>query len=117
MSKTIFGNRLKKLRQDKELSQIQLAKLFNCDQTTISQLELSKIEPNLETLEKLSILFEVTTDYLIGISDDITAYNGKKKKTDYEYKYEYKYEYAKVKHTTSQPKKRLSTKTIKTPKN
>jgi transcriptional regulator with XRE-family HTH domain len=105
MSKNIFGKRLKRLRQERELSQIQLAKLLNCVQTKISKLELNVLEPDLETLEKLSILFEVTTDYLIGISDDITAYNGKKKKTDYEYKYEYKDDYAKVKHTTSQPKK------------
>lgn len=64
-----FKERLKELRLEKELSQIQLAKHLNISQRSVSNWETGVRQPDFETLEKLAKFFAVTTDYLLGISD------------------------------------------------
>lgn len=61
-------NVFKELRKEKGLTQVQLANLLNLDQTTISKWELNKALPDVNTLCKLSSLFDVSTDYLLGLS-------------------------------------------------
>lgn len=60
-----FGQRLKKLREQKNLSQEELAHLFNLSQSTIAYYELDKKEPSKKTIVKLANFFNVTTDYLL----------------------------------------------------
>lgn len=73
MSK-IFGQRLKELRLDKNLTQQQLAQYFNTSKVTISAWELDKQEPCIEDIKKLAEILETSTDYLLGfISYDGTA--------------------------------------------
>ena len=64
-----FAKRLKELRKEKELLQIDLAKALKTTQRKISYWENEKIEPDLSSLWKLSDYFEVSIDYLIGKSD------------------------------------------------
>ena len=61
-------NTIKKLRQEKELTQVQLAGLLKIDQTTVSKWELEKALPDPQMLIKLSDFFDVSTDYLLGLS-------------------------------------------------
>jgi transcriptional regulator with XRE-family HTH domain len=70
MSK-IFSERIRKLRQDKELSQAKLATILKTHQQTIDRWEHGKLQPDLETLIALANLFDVTIDYLVGTSNDI----------------------------------------------
>lgn len=63
-------NRIKELRQSQNLTQKELAEKVGFNQTAIGKYERNELEPNLETLKKLSILFECSIDYLIGHSDD-----------------------------------------------
>lgn len=60
--RTIF----KDLRKSKSLTQMELAKLFNIDQTTVSKWEVGKAIPDYDTLQKLADFYEVSVDYLLG---------------------------------------------------
>lgn len=59
-------NRLRELRQKHKYSQTQLAALVNVHQTAVSQWELGKSIPDIETLIKLSEVYGVSIDYLLG---------------------------------------------------
>ena len=62
--------RLKELRLDKGLKQSELANILMTTQATIGKYERGDLEPNLDFLKKLADFFEVSTDYLLGRSDD-----------------------------------------------
>ena len=64
-----FTIKLKELRTEKNLSQKELAELLNVSQRSISNWENGEREPNFEMLVAIAQFFEVTTDYLLGISD------------------------------------------------
>lgn len=59
---------LRYLRKQKKLSQLDLAKIFNVAQNTVSQWENGERKPDLDILVKLAQFFNVTTDYLLGKS-------------------------------------------------
>lgn len=63
-------NRIKELRQSLNLTQKELAEKVGFNQTVIGKYERGELEPNLETLKKLSSIFECSIDYIIGHSDD-----------------------------------------------
>lgn len=68
-----YGERLKKLRESKKLSQQQLAEKLNINRSTYARYELGQTQPDFETLEKLADFFEVSTDYLLGRTDEKTV--------------------------------------------
>lgn len=61
--------RIKELREEKGLSQKQLAEAIGLKHQTISHYENGRLEPNLETIEKLCNYFDVSAGYLLGIED------------------------------------------------
>ena len=63
-------NKIKELRAEIGLTQSKLAKLLGVNQTAIGKYERGDLEPNIENLIKLSNIFEVSVDYLIGSVDD-----------------------------------------------
>ena len=63
------GNRIKELRVNRGLSQLQLGNLVNVSQDTVSLWENFKSLPTAETIIKLSNLFDVSADYLLGLQD------------------------------------------------
>jgi len=66
---TKFPKILKELRIEKNLSRKELANLVFVSIRTISYWELGQRECNFEQLIKLSKVFGVTTDYLLGLED------------------------------------------------
>ncbi len=64
-----FANRLKELRIEKSYSQSELAKLLNVDQRTISNWENAVREPDFDMLIKITLLFDASADYLLGLTD------------------------------------------------
>ncbi len=69
MKDETFGKRLKFLRMEKGLTQVQLAEELNVDKSTIAKYETDKIEPSLTMLKVLSKYFKVRSDYLLGLED------------------------------------------------
>ena len=63
-------NRIKELRIEKGLTQAELAELLGVHQTAVGKYEREELEPNIDTLIKLSHIFESTIDYILGNSDD-----------------------------------------------
>lgn len=66
-----FTQRLKELRHERGMTQQHIASLLNIKQQSYIRYEYGTGEPSLQTLIKLAEIFEVTTDYLLGISDNI----------------------------------------------
>ena len=64
-----FGERLKELRTEKGLSQKALASKLGCNQSMISFWENGINEPTITNLVKLTQIFEVSADYLLGLED------------------------------------------------
>ena len=62
-------NTFKQLRQEKGLTQAQLAEILSLDQTTVSKWELGKALPDSQMLIRLAKFFDVSTDFLLGISN------------------------------------------------
>lgn len=65
----IFSERLRQLREEKGLTQQELAEKLNIGRASISNYELGTRTPDIEVLNKLADFFGVTTDYLIGRSE------------------------------------------------
>ena len=59
-------NVIRELRKSKKLSQKQLADMLFVNQTAVSQWERNVTTPNSVTLKKLSELFDVSIDYILG---------------------------------------------------
>lgn len=65
----MLGERLRQLREEAGLTQIQLAKMVNLSQQTIGHYEVNRSEPNIKTLELLAGILSTSVDYLLGLSD------------------------------------------------
>ena len=64
-----FGNNLKKIRQEHDMTQEELAKRINTSRSNIANYENDKNMPSIEILNKLSEILNCSTDYLLGKSD------------------------------------------------
>ncbi|MEW8956951.1 helix-turn-helix domain-containing protein, partial [Clostridium sp.] len=64
-----FSKRLRELRIEKNLTQEELATLFGLQKSTISQYELSKRQADDDLKRKLAEFFNVSIDYLMGVTD------------------------------------------------
>ena len=62
-----FAERLKELRNEKSLTQTQLAKATGLSHTAIVYWESEKRVPNANAIVILAEFFNVTTDYLLGV--------------------------------------------------
>jgi transcriptional regulator with XRE-family HTH domain len=65
----IFGEKLKELRIEKGVGQIELAKAINVSKGIISLWENGLREPKLSNLITLAKFFEVSLDYLVGLEN------------------------------------------------
>lgn len=61
-----FGDRIRRLREEKHLKQEQVAELLHVNRKAISHYENNNREPSFEILIKIANLFHVRTDYLLG---------------------------------------------------
>lgn len=69
-NKTQFAEKLKELRNEKGKSQKALAEAIGVGQSTIAQIELARNEATASTIRKLSAFFDVSADYLLGLTSD-----------------------------------------------
>lgn len=62
--------RIRDMREDKDLTQKELAKALNCSQQVYSNYELGQRDIPTDILIKLSAFYNVSIDYILGISDN-----------------------------------------------
>ena len=63
-------NRIRDLREDHDLTQTQIAKLLNIEQTTYSKYERGKVNVPMDAYLKLADYYGVSLDYLLGRTDN-----------------------------------------------
>ena len=63
---TMYQNRLRDLREDKDLKQTDIANLLTVHQTTYSDYELNKLNIPVSVLHTLADFYGVSVDYLLG---------------------------------------------------
>lgn len=68
----IFSKRLKDLRKQKELSQKEYASLLGISSVTLSHYENGKREPDLDRLVSICTCLEVSSDYMLGLTNSIS---------------------------------------------
>jgi transcriptional regulator with XRE-family HTH domain len=71
-----IGEKIKKLRQDKNLSQADLGKIIGVHEKHISRYEREISQPSADNLRKMAELFCVSMDYLVG--ENISDVNSRK---------------------------------------
>lgn len=64
-----FGERIRNLREDKDLTQNELGEQVNMTQRKISYIERGKYEPSIDDIVSLCKFFNVSSDYLLGINE------------------------------------------------
>lgn len=65
-SNTLFAERLKELRKERNLTQVKFAEQFNVSSGAVGMWETGKREPDFETVSRLAQFFHVSIDYLVG---------------------------------------------------
>ncbi|EGO2718532.1 TPA: helix-turn-helix domain-containing protein [Enterococcus faecalis] len=70
--------RIRNLREDKDLTQEQLARLLNVSQTTYSRYETGTLDVPSQSLIKLAQYYLTSVDYLLNLTDCKTPYNQNK---------------------------------------
>lgn len=64
-----FGDRLRRLRTENNLTQDDLAEIFHKTKATISNYETGRYEPSLDIIIDLADHFNVSIDFLMGRTD------------------------------------------------
>ena len=64
------GEKVRNLREDKNLTQLQLGEQLNMTQRKISYIECGKYEPSIEDIISFCDFFKISSDYLLGISTE-----------------------------------------------
>lgn len=62
--------RIRNLREDRDLTQKQLAKELNCSQQVYSNYELGQRDIPTDILIKISKFYNISVDYILGISNN-----------------------------------------------
>ena len=62
--------RIRELREDRDLSQAQIAKLLKTTQQQYSKIELGKSDISGEKLILLARFYKVSTDYILGLEKE-----------------------------------------------
>ena len=64
-----IGEKIKHLRKEKSITQVQLAQALKLDKGTIAKYEVGERFPSIHILKQIALYFEVSSDYLLGITD------------------------------------------------
>ncbi len=67
-------NRLKEIREDKNMKQADVSKLLNVSQVAYSYYEIEKIQIPIDILKKLATMYDTSIDYLLYLTDEKKPY-------------------------------------------
>ena len=73
-----FGKKLRECRKAKNLSQKELAKIFNTSHTTIGKYERDEMVPSIDAAKKLAQILDTTVGYLLGENEQSDLFKDKK---------------------------------------
>ncbi len=65
----MLNERIKQLRTERNLTQVDLAKRLSVSKQAVSNWENDNIQPSIEMLIRIADYFSVSTDYLLGLDD------------------------------------------------
>ena len=71
--------RIRDLRNDRGLTQEKIAKMLNVKQNTYCQYEIGIVYYPLDVVVKLAEYYNVSVDYLVGLTDEATPYPRRRK--------------------------------------
>lgn len=71
--------RIRDIRNDRGLTQEQIAKVLHVSQNTYSQYEIGTTRFPLDVVVKLAEYYNVSMDYLVGLTDEPTPYPRKRR--------------------------------------
>ena len=71
----MLGQRIARLRKEKGLTQVEVARKAGLSQVLVSDYERGRLRPNPDTIVKLAQILLVTTDELLGVKDSLTTGN------------------------------------------
>ncbi len=74
MNEEIRYERLKGLREDKDLLQKDIAKVLNVTQVAYSCYEIGRRQIPVDALIKLALFYNTSIDYLLGLTDERKPY-------------------------------------------
>lgn len=66
--------KIRNIREDKDLTQKQIGQLLNMSQTGYNQYEIGKNDIPTSILIKLAQFYNTSTDYLLGLTNEIAPY-------------------------------------------
>ena len=69
-----YRTRMRNLREDSDLTQTQLGDLLNKSQQGYNHIEAGRAELKIEDLIKLCEFYNVSADYMIGLTDTKKSY-------------------------------------------
>ncbi len=72
--------RIRDIREDNNLTQKRISEILNCTQQTYSRYETGEITIDIFNLIKLAKYYKTSTDYLLGLTDEIKPYKRKEQK-------------------------------------
>lgn len=67
-----FGEKLKTIRKSRNLTQLELSQRLGVSKGTVSAYEQGLSYPSIETLVKITSILNISSDYLLGISDELS---------------------------------------------
>lgn len=71
--KNILAERITELRKNNNYTQEDISVYLNCNRATVANYESGKRQPDYNTLIKLAKKYDVSTDYLLGVTDTATT--------------------------------------------
>lgn len=67
-------NRLRDLREDKDLTQKRMAEILSMSQTGYSKYETEENDVPIAVLIKIALFYNTSIDYLVGLTDEKKPY-------------------------------------------
>ena len=64
-----FNVIIRNLREDNDLTQKEIATIFNTTQRRISRIENKETEPTIQDIKQYCLYFNLSADYLLGLSE------------------------------------------------
>lgn len=74
-----MANRIRDIREDRDLTQAQVAAIIGTTQQQYSKIETGRADISGEKLKLLAQFYNLSTDYILGLSKDPRPLDGKRK--------------------------------------